>query len=95
VLRIPCPLCGERDYTEFRYGGDARKQRPPHGMSDLKAWHDYVFVFDNIKGPHREFWQHVLGCRQWLVVERNTATNRLESSQLARAAADAAADPPK
>ena len=51
---------------------------------DLKVWHDYVFMFDNVKGPHREFWQHVVGCRQWLVVERNTATNRIEASGLAR-----------
>jgi methylglutamate dehydrogenase subunit B len=84
MLRIPCPLCGERDYTEFRYGGDARKRRPPLGMPDLKVWHDYVFMFDNVKGPHREFWQHVVGCRQWLVVERNTATNRIQASALAR-----------
>ena len=92
MLRIPCPLCGERDYTEFRYGGDARKRRPPLGTSELEVWHDYVFVFDNVKGSHREFWQHVLGCRQWLVVERNTATNRIETSALARTALATPAD---
>jgi methylglutamate dehydrogenase subunit B len=80
---ISCPLCGERDYTEFRYGGDARKVRPAHGVEDMKAWHDYVFLFDNVKGPHREFWQHVVGCRQWLLVERNTATNQVASCRLA------------
>jgi methylglutamate dehydrogenase subunit B len=84
MLRISCPVCGERDYTEFRYGGDASKRRPAHGMRDLKAWNDYVFLFDNVKGPHREFWQHELGCRQWLVVERNTATNRVDACRLAR-----------
>jgi sarcosine oxidase subunit delta len=84
MLRIPCPLCGERDYTEFHYGGDAGKRRPPLGVSDLKVWHDYVFIFDNVKGPHREFWQHVVGCRQWLVVGRDTATNRVERCDLAR-----------
>jgi heterotetrameric sarcosine oxidase delta subunit len=84
MLRIPCPLCGERDYTEFHYGGDAGKRRPPLGVPDLKAWHDYVFIFDNVKGPHREFWQHVVGCRQWLVVERDTATNCVASCDLAR-----------
>jgi sarcosine oxidase subunit delta len=86
MLRITCPLCGERDYTEFRYGGDASKPRPAHGAADQKAWHDYVFLFDNIKGPHREFWQHVLGCRHWLVLERNTATNEVGVSLLAREA---------
>lgn len=84
MLRIPCPVCGERDYTEFRYGGDATKTRPPHGTGSRKDWHDYVFVFDNPKGPHREYWQHVLGCRQWLVLERNTATNTVGRSCLPR-----------
>ena len=84
MLRITCPLCGERDYTEYRYGGDARKTRPAHQTADRNAWHEYVFLFDNSKGPHREFWQHVLGCRQWIVLERNTATNEVASSQLAR-----------
>ena len=68
MLRIPCPWCGPRDYNEFRYGGDADKLRPPHGRTaaegaDLKAWHDHVFLFDNPKGPHKEYWQHVQGCR--------------------------------
>lgn len=86
-MRINCPVCGERDYTEFHYGGDASKPRPVHGAADLKVWHDYVFLFDNPKGWHREYWQHVFGCRQWLVLERNTATNALGVARLAREAA--------
>jgi len=23
MIRIPCPFCGERDHSEFAYGGDA------------------------------------------------------------------------
>jgi heterotetrameric sarcosine oxidase delta subunit len=84
MLRIICPCCGERDYTEFRYGGDASKARPTHGTGDLKTWHDHVFLFENPKGLHREYWQHVLGCRQWLVLERNTATNKVGASRPAR-----------
>jgi sarcosine oxidase subunit delta len=84
MLRIICPVCGERDYTEFRYGGDATKARPPLDSEDTKAWYEYVFVFANSKGAHREFWQHVLGCRQWLVLDRNTATNQVGRSTLAR-----------
>jgi len=84
MLRIPCPHCGERDYTEFRYGGDASKGRPPHGSTDPRAWLDHVFLFDNPKGLHVEFWQHVLGCRQWLVLQRNTATNAVGEARLAR-----------
>jgi len=84
MLRIPCPHCGLRDYTEFHYAGDATKLRPAHGTGDLHAWHDYVFLFDNPKGTHLEYWQHVEGCRQWLVLERDTATNTVGRSWLAR-----------
>ena len=86
MLIIDCPLCGERPYTEYRYGGDAGKSRPPHGSCDARLWHDYLFLFDNPKGPHREFWQHVHGCRQWLIVVRDTATNTVTEVRLARAA---------
>jgi sarcosine oxidase subunit delta len=85
MLIIHCPHCGDRDYTEFRYGGDASKRRPAHGSGDLHSWHDHVFLFDNPKGAHREYWQHVQGCRQWLVAERNTATNEPGRTRLARA----------
>lgn len=83
MLRIHCPLCGERPYTEFHYGGDADKHRPALGAADVGAWHDYLFLFDNPQGAHREFWQHVLGCRQWLVVVRDTATNIVADVTLA------------
>jgi methylglutamate dehydrogenase subunit B len=84
MLRISCPCCGERDYTEFRYGGDATKARPRLDEADRDVWHDHVFLFDNPTGPHREYWQHVLGCRQWLVLERNSATNIAGRSRPAR-----------
>ena len=34
MLRITCPFCGERDYTEFRYGGDASLIRIDEGNFD-------------------------------------------------------------
>ena len=87
MLRINCPHCGVRDYTEFRYGGNATRPRPAHGTGDAREWHDHVFVFDNPKGLHREHWQHVLGCRTWLVVERDTATNVVARTYLPPAGA--------
>ena len=76
-MRIPCPCCGERDLGEFTYGGDASKARPAHGSKGAKTWGDYVFVFENPKGPHVEFWQHTLGCRQWFKLKRDTSTNEI------------------
>ncbi len=76
-MRLPCPHCGPREVSEFRYGGDATKKRPDHGETDAAVWHDYYFLFDNPKGPHEEFWQHVLGCRQWFRIRRDTSTNEV------------------
>lgn len=76
-MRLPCPNCGERDVAEFRYGGDASNVRPVHGTGTLNQWHDYKFLFDNPKGSHQEYWQHVYGCRQWFKLHRNTAINEI------------------
>ena len=53
MLRINCPVCGLRDESEFSYGGDATVVRPAHDETSVDVWHDYVFLFDNPKGPHR------------------------------------------
>lgn len=84
MLRIECPFCGLRDHDEFHYGGDGSGSRPVHGEGGREAWYEYVFVHENPSGPHLEYWQHVLGCRQWLIVERNTATHDILSVKPAR-----------
>ena len=77
MIRINCPFCGERDHSEFTYSGDATKVRPAHGSMDMEGWLDYVYLRANPKGVHTEFWHHVHGCRQWLVVERDTTTHEV------------------
>lgn len=84
MLRIPCPVCGLRDETEFSYGEDASVRRPDMNEADQKVWHDYVFIRDNPRGPHKEYWHHVSGCRQWIVVDRDTLTHEIFGSALAR-----------
>jgi heterotetrameric sarcosine oxidase delta subunit len=85
MLRINCPFCGERDHSEFTYGGDATVVYPALD-APLEAWIDAVYVRRNPKGPHRERWQHSDGCRLWLIVERDTATHAITSVTPARAA---------
>jgi sarcosine oxidase subunit delta len=86
MLRIDCPFCGVRDHDEFRYGGDASVARPGHDDPDQAAWYGYVYVRANPKGAHREYWQHLMGCRQWLLVERDTVTHAIASVASAREA---------
>lgn len=84
MLRIHCPVCGLRDETEFTYGSDATISRPDNNETSEKAWIDYVFMRDNPRGPHKEYWHHVTGCRQWVVVERDTLTHQISGTRLAR-----------
>ncbi len=84
MLRIPCPVCGIRDHAEFAYGGDAERLRPAETDDDLEHWHSYVFLRGNPRGPHREYWQHVHGCRTWVCVTRDTASHAIHEAILAR-----------
>lgn len=84
MLRIACPYCGERDHVEFAYGGDATQPYPALDDTDLDRWTDFVFLRDNPKGPHSEYWQHQHGCRQWLLVVRDTVTHEIHSVAPAR-----------
>jgi sarcosine oxidase subunit delta len=91
MLRIPCPWCGERDETEFRYRGDAGKPRPASG-ADLAAFSAYVYERDNPLGWHVEWWLHVGGCRKLLKVVRHTVSHEIHAVMLA---ADAPSLPPE
>ena len=78
MLRIPCPFCGTRDHSEFSYGGDASIEYPVL-EAPAEAWLDAVFQRDNIDGVQLETWQHLHGCRMWIVVERDTRTHEIHS----------------
>ena len=84
MIRIQCPICGSRQETEFTYGGDATVKRPDMNESAPEPWLEYVFYRDNPRGAHREYWHHLQGCRQWLVVDRDTLTHDVGDAVLAR-----------
>ncbi len=80
MLKIPCPWCGERDQSEFSYGGQAHIVRPPDPDAlDDEQWGDYLFFRDNPKGLHREQWVHSGGCRRWFNAVRDTVTYRIHA----------------
>jgi len=81
-LRICCPYCGERDAHEFAYLGDATPQRPP-ADAPVEAWTEFVYFRDNPAGPLQEYWYHVMGCRSWLVVTRDTVTHEIDAVRVA------------
>jgi methylglutamate dehydrogenase subunit B len=100
-MRIPCPFCGERESGEFVYLGDAKPQRPAvHSVDGADAadatetFYEYVYMRDNVAGNMREYWYHGLGCRTWLVVERNTLSHEIISVCAAPGAGAARATSP-
>jgi len=80
MLIIRCPWCGERDESEFSYGGEAHIARPlaPQELSD-EQWADYLFIRKNPRGLHREQWVHSAGCRRWFNVVRDTVSYEISS----------------
>ena len=83
-MRIPCPFCGERDLQEYCFLGEAVLKRPDPEASDAqKQFHDYVHIRKNTAGTTSELWLHTYGCRSWIVVQRNTLTHEIFSSEFA------------
>ena len=78
MLLINCPYCGEREQIEFTCGGEAHIARPknPPDLTD-EEWADYLFMRKNIKGVQFERWNHSNGCRRWVNIVRNTATDEI------------------
>ena len=78
MLLIPCPHCGDRDETEFHYGGQAGIAYPadPMALTD-EQWAEYVFMRDNPKGWFAERWFHSTGCRRWFDLQRHTVTSEI------------------
>jgi heterotetrameric sarcosine oxidase delta subunit len=85
-MRIPCPYCGERDGAEFTYRGDASPVRPAADALEA-AFVEYVYMRSNPAGEISEHWYHGQGCRNWLVVKRNTRTHVISAAMLAKTSA--------
>lgn len=77
--QIQCPWCGVRDEAEFQYKGDATVARPSD-PADEDGFFRYVYIRDNPKGWHTEWWHHVGGCRQFVKVVRNTLTHEIHAT---------------
>jgi heterotetrameric sarcosine oxidase delta subunit len=74
AIRIPCPNCGPRPYTEFTFGGELRPIDAEGPDEDFAR----VFLLANVAGPQRERWFHSAGCRRWLTITRDTSDNRID-----------------
>jgi heterotetrameric sarcosine oxidase delta subunit len=74
MLWLTCPGCGRRPIDEFAFGGE-RRPVPDWIEGDDARNIDEVWMFENLDGVTIERWFHAAGCRRWLTVRRDTATD--------------------
>lgn len=77
MLLLPCPFCGDRNESEFVFGGPKRAPRLSRLDGDDGEWIDHLTVVPNPRGTVSEKWWHRLGCGSWIVVERDTVTHAI------------------
>lgn len=78
MILLPCPHCGPRNASEFRYLGETL-ERPDPNTSGTEEWRAYLYLKRNPAGWTTETWLHRAGCRRFLTVERHTVTNEVRA----------------
>jgi heterotetrameric sarcosine oxidase delta subunit len=73
MLLIPCPNCGERDESEFDYGGRAIEFPELSAPSD--EWHRALHLGCDAGEDVDEYWYHSAGCERWIRLRRNLASH--------------------
>jgi sarcosine oxidase, subunit delta len=81
VILLPCPYCGPRNASEFRYVGEL-SARPDPNATSVEEWRTCLYTRLNPASWTTETWFHRAGCRQHFVVERHTVTNEVRASRL-------------
>jgi sarcosine oxidase subunit delta len=80
MLLIRCPNCGPRSGAEFTF------ERPVESIVALDAAPEAamrsLYTRENPRGRSSELWRHAYGCRDWLRVERDTATHEIFETAL-------------
>jgi heterotetrameric sarcosine oxidase delta subunit len=75
LIRLDCPFCGARELEEFRF----RKTLAEPGSNAC----DEVYLRVNRLTTSAEHWQHINGCRAWLLVRRNPSDGTILEVRLA------------
>ncbi|MEO8276746.1 MAG: sarcosine oxidase subunit delta [Thermoanaerobaculia bacterium] len=84
ALRLTCPNCGPRPFTEFWFGGEIEPAAAPAAVSAtapdvLAADFDRVWSRANSCGIEEERWFHHAGCRRWHTARRNTLSQEVHA----------------
>jgi sarcosine oxidase subunit delta len=87
MILVPCPYCGPRNASEFRWVG-AVKARPHPATTTPAEWRAYLYIQTNPAGWMRETWFHRAGCRRYVTLERDTVRNVFRPREAAESLPD-------
>ncbi len=80
MILLPCPYCGARNASEFRYVGEL-SERPDPDATSIEEWRSFLYTRANPADWTTETWFHHAGCGQHFVVERHTVSNEVRASR--------------
>jgi heterotetrameric sarcosine oxidase delta subunit len=72
---LTCPHCGEREVTDFAFGGELTIR--PQAQAPFRELCRYNYFRRNVAGVQREWWFHRSGCHTWFLADRDTRTNEV------------------
>ena len=75
ALKVSCPQCGSRPFTEFWISGEVEPV-PPEPES-IEENFERVWLRTNTRGVQLERWFHHAGCRRWITLERDIRNNKI------------------
>ena len=78
MLLIPCPYCGERDESEFSYGGSSRNYPTLGEDHSIVDWYQSIYFASSDRNWLHEYWYHNAGCERWIEVKRDLYTHKIE-----------------
>jgi heterotetrameric sarcosine oxidase delta subunit len=78
MIQLPCPWCGPRNVSEFRYAGEGGHRPDPDTTTPVE-WRRYLYMHRNPLGWTRENWYHGSGCRMYFSLERHTETHDIRA----------------
>jgi len=79
-FQLKCPNCGEREVTDFGFGGELNPS--PAVDATSREYNEYLYFRRNTAGVQTEWWNHRSGCGAWFLAERDTSTNEVYSTAL-------------
>lgn len=86
MILVPCPNCGSRNATEFRWCGEVL-ERPDPASASPSQWRRYLYFKKNRAGWSLETWYHRAGCGRYFRLERNTMSDEFRTAKVGRALA--------